>query len=159
MSTKVVTIPRLELTAAVISAAERSNTKRRIKSQKWQEVYFFGQILKSKLVTSTMKTQRFQVLVANQVQRIQEPTDPRQWYYMDTAEKNPADHASRSMKVTELINSYWFKEIKEQETRATSGRQYRCWKLKLGGRLISRGYCHSSQNGPQQWMLLLEFNS
>lgn len=132
VSTKVVTIPRLELTAAVIFAAERRILREELKLRSDRK-YFFGQILKSKLVTSTMKTERFQVLVANQVQRIQEPTDPRQWYYMDTAE-NPADHASRCMKVTELINSYWFigpkfhwdKEIKEQETRATSGRQYRC---------------------------------
>ncbi len=33
-------------------------------------------------------------------------TDPAQWHYIDT-EQNPADHASRGLKVSELISSNW----------------------------------------------------
>ncbi len=49
---------------------------------------------------------RFHIFVANRVQRIRETTDPAQWHYIDT-EQNPADHASRGLKLSELINSNW----------------------------------------------------
>lgn len=53
------------------------------------------------------EARRFHVFVANRVQRIREITDPAQWYYIDT-DQNPADHASRGLKVADLTSSTWF---------------------------------------------------
>ncbi|XP_073732301.1 uncharacterized protein [Misgurnus anguillicaudatus] len=102
--TKVVTIPRLELTAAVLSAAV-SNMLHEELEMKVDREYFWTD---SQVVLGYINNEarRFHVFVANRVQRIQEFTDPRQWYYVNT-EENPADHASRGLKVEELINSTW----------------------------------------------------
>ncbi|KAA8592103.1 hypothetical protein FQN60_017558, partial [Etheostoma spectabile] len=103
--TKIVTIPRLELTAAVISAAVSSMLKEELELRVDRE-YFWTD---SQVVLGYINNEarRFHVFVANRVQRIRETTNPEQWYYVDTVE-NPADHASRGLKVAELINSNWF---------------------------------------------------
>lgn len=103
--TKVVTIPRLELTAAVVSAAVSSMLKEELELKVDQE-YFWTD---SKVVLGYIanEARRFHVFVANRVQRIRDTTDPAQWYYIDT-DQNPADHASRGLKVADLINSNWF---------------------------------------------------
>ncbi|KAL6479864.1 hypothetical protein MHYP_G00108970 [Metynnis hypsauchen] len=103
--TKVVTIPRLELTAAVVSSAVSRMLKEELELKIDQE-YFWTD---SQVVLSYINNEarRFHVFVANRVQRIRETTDSAQWYYVDT-NQNPADHASRGLNVTELISSNWF---------------------------------------------------
>lgn len=103
--TKVVTIPRLELTAAVVSAAVSSMLKEELELKVDQE-YFWTD---SKVVLGYIanEARRFHVFVANRVQRIRDTTDVAQWDYVDT-DQNPADHASRGLKVADLINSNWF---------------------------------------------------
>ncbi|XP_067380798.1 uncharacterized protein [Channa argus] len=103
--TKVVTIPRLELTAAVVSAVISSMLKEELELKIDQE-YFWTD---SRVVLGYINNEarRFHVFVANRVQRIRETTNPAQWYYVDT-DQNPADHASRGLKVDELISSNWF---------------------------------------------------
>ncbi|KAL0154219.1 hypothetical protein M9458_050473 [Cirrhinus mrigala] len=102
--TKVVTIPRLELTAAVMSAAVSSMLKEEL-ALKVDREYFWTD---SQVVLGYISNEarRFHVFVANRVQRIRETTDPRQWYYINTGE-NPADYASRGLTIEELINSNW----------------------------------------------------
>lgn len=103
--TKAVTIPRLELTAAVISAAVSNMLKEEL-DLKIDREYFW---IDSQVVLGYINNEarRFHVFVANRVQRIREITDPKQWHYVST-EENPADHASRGLKAEELINSSWF---------------------------------------------------
>ncbi len=102
--TKVVTIPRLELTAAVISAALSSMLKEEL-ALKVDKEYFWTD---SQVVLGYINNEarRFHVFVANRVQRIRKTTDPRQWYYINTGE-NPADHALIGLTIEELINSNW----------------------------------------------------
>ncbi|KAM7424138.1 hypothetical protein PAMA_000472 [Pampus argenteus] len=102
--TKIVTIPRLELTAAVTSAAV-SNMLREELDLKIDKEYYWTD---SKVVLGYINNEarRFHVFVANRVQRIRETTDIRRWHYVDTGE-NPADHASRGLKVADLIDSNW----------------------------------------------------
>lgn len=101
---KIVTIPRLELTAAVISTAVSSMLKEELALRVDRE-YFWTD---SQVVLGYINNEarRFHVFVANRVQRIREASDPRQWYYINTGE-NPADHASRGLTVEELISSNW----------------------------------------------------
>ncbi|XP_049336637.1 uncharacterized protein LOC125802479 [Astyanax mexicanus] len=102
--TKVVTIPRLELTAAVVSAAVSSMLKEELELKIDQE-YFWTD---SQVVLGYINNEarRFHIFVANRVQRIREMTDPAQWHYINT-DQNPADHSSRGLKVAELISSDW----------------------------------------------------
>lgn len=98
------TIPRLELTAAVISSSVSSMLKEELELKIDQEHFWTY----SKVVLGYINNEarRFHVFVANRVQRIRDKTDPAQWHYIDT-EQNPADHASRGLKVSELISSNW----------------------------------------------------
>ncbi|XP_049318702.1 uncharacterized protein LOC125780534 [Astyanax mexicanus] len=102
--TKVVTIPRLELTAAVVSAAVSSMLKEELELKIDQE-YFWTD---SQVVLGYINNEarRFHIFIANRVQRIREMTDPAQWHYINT-DQNPADHSSRGLKVAELISSDW----------------------------------------------------
>ncbi|XP_061563140.1 uncharacterized protein LOC133418464 [Cololabis saira] len=60
---------------------------------------------------------RFPVFVANRIQKIRDATDPNRWFYIETTQ-NPADHASRGLKVADLMASDWLRGPKflwEQE--------------------------------------------
>ncbi|XP_037774346.1 uncharacterized protein LOC119570828 [Penaeus monodon] len=80
---KAVTIPRLELTAAVVSTKTDS---------------------KAVLGYISNDAKRFHVFVANRVQYIRDRTDIIQWNYVQS-ESNPADYAARGLCVKELINN------------------------------------------------------
>lgn len=100
----IVTIPRLELTAAAVSAAV-SNILRQELELKIDQEFFWTD---SQVVLGYIKNEarRFHVFVANRVQRIRDTTDPGQWFYIETGQ-NPADHVSRGLKVADLIDSNW----------------------------------------------------
>ncbi len=102
---KVITIPRLELTAAVVAV----KLSLRLKEELHMEVdaeYFWCD---SKIVLAYLSNdaKRFHVFVANRVQFIRDHTTPQQWHYVST-ECNPADHASRGLSASDLLTSNWF---------------------------------------------------
>ncbi|KAM9709232.1 uncharacterized protein ACNS7B_023621 [Menidia menidia] len=103
---KIVSIPRLELTAATISAAV-SKLLREELDLKIDAEYFWTD---SQVVLGYIKNEarRFHVFVANRIQRIRDVTDPNQWFYIETSQ-NPADHASRGLKVADLMASDWLR--------------------------------------------------
>ena len=103
---KSVTIPRLELGAAVLSARISSML---VKELQYQDIKpFFWTDSKVVLGYIGNVSKRFDVFVANRVQEIRDRTDPDQWQYVST-EHNPADAASRGMTVKELKSSSWFR--------------------------------------------------
>nr|XP_054757838.1 uncharacterized protein LOC129263947 [Lytechinus pictus] len=105
--TKVVTIPRLELTAAVVSAKVSTMLKNELELQGVQE--FFWTDSRVVLGYINNEARRFHTFVANRVQLIRDRTPQEQWHYIPT-EENPADHASRGMGPEELVNSnQWMK--------------------------------------------------
>ncbi|XP_078482500.1 uncharacterized protein LOC144743196 isoform X2 [Ciona intestinalis] len=104
---KPMTIPRLELTAALVSA-------RMSKYLRWQldianyEEYFW---VDSKVVLGYLANdvRRFHVFVANRIQQINELTEPKGWYYVSSKD-NPSDCASRGMKACQLTSeSSWIR--------------------------------------------------
>ena len=103
--TKLTTIPRLELTAAVVSVAVSNMIKEELSCTNTKE-YFWTD---SKVVLSYINndSRRFHTFLANRVQKIRNSTDPQQWHYVPT-DKNPADGASRGKTVKELLDSDWF---------------------------------------------------
>ncbi|XP_052445763.1 uncharacterized protein LOC127987458 [Carassius gibelio] len=104
-SSKVTTIPRLELSAAVV-AVQTSDLLRKELDIANLEEYFWTD---SKVVLGYINNdaKRFHIFVANRIQRIKQSTDTKQWRYV-TSKENPADHASRGLTSEELISSNWF---------------------------------------------------
>ncbi|CAM4729270.1 unnamed protein product [Leuciscus chuanchicus] len=103
--TKVTTIPRLELSAAVVATRTSVLLKREMEIEDMQE-YFWTD---SKVVLGYINNdeKRFHVFVANRIQQIKSSTEPSQWQYV-ASENNPADHASRGFMAKELVESNWF---------------------------------------------------
>ena len=103
--TKLTTIPRLELTAAVVSVTISNMLREELGYADGKE-YFWTD---SKVVLGYINNdaRRFHTFVANRVQKIRHSTSPQQWLYVPT-DKNPADGASRGKTVNELLTSNWF---------------------------------------------------
>ncbi len=103
--TKVTTIPRLELSAAVVATRTGDLLKRELELDGICEYYWTD----SKVVLGYINNdaRRFHVFVANRIQQIRTSTEPSQWRYV-ASDQNPADHASRGLTVKELTESNWF---------------------------------------------------
>ena len=102
---KISTIPRLELTAAVVAAKVGIVLQEELNYANVRQ-YFWTD---SKVVLGYINNdaKRFHTFVANRVQMIRSNTDTKEWRYIDT-KNNPADHASRGLSVAELMKSNWF---------------------------------------------------
>lgn len=103
--TKVTTVPRLELSAAVVAAKTSAMLRNELEINSLQE-YFWTD---SKVILGYINNdaRRFHVFVANRIQRIKSTTDPKQWQFVHS-EDNPADHASRGLMADQLGASNWF---------------------------------------------------
>ncbi|XP_071486057.1 uncharacterized protein [Diadema antillarum] len=104
---KQVTIPRLELTAATLSAQMSAFLRDELKYHGIQEYYRTG----SQVVLGYFKNEakRFHVFVANRVLQIRNLTDPDAWFHVETA-NNPADDASRGLSTKQLTtDDRWLK--------------------------------------------------
>jgi len=101
---KPVTVPRLELTTAVVSVKTSAQLQRELDYEGVEELFWTN----SKVVIGYIsnKTRRFHIFVSNRVQHIQEQSSPDQWHYVDI-KSNPADNASRSLNPQGLQKSSW----------------------------------------------------
>ena len=98
------TIPRLELTAAVTSVRISDQLRRELQFENTEEIFWTD----SKVVLGYIanESRSFHVYVANRVQEIQDKTSPKQWRYVETR-SNPADDASRGFCAGDILNSKW----------------------------------------------------
>ncbi|KAJ8358380.1 hypothetical protein AAFF_G00011560 [Aldrovandia affinis] len=103
--TKVTTIPRLELSAAVVAVRTSDMLKKELEVDCLRE--FFWTDSKVVLGYINNEARRFHVYVANRVERIKQSTESAQWMYVASGE-NPADHASRGLTAEQLVASNWF---------------------------------------------------
>ncbi len=103
--TKLTTIPRMELSAAVVAVQISDLLRKELELDSLQE-YFWTD---SKVVLGYINNdaKRFHIFVANRIQRIKQSTDANQWRYV-TSEENPADYASRGLTAEKLMSSNWF---------------------------------------------------
>ena len=104
---KNVTVPRLELTAALVSTKVSSVLRQELDYKNVKEVFWTD----SQVVLGYIRNdaRRFHVFVANRVQQIRDSSSPSQWQYVRT-EENPADEASRGVSPRNLVNnSHWLK--------------------------------------------------
>ena len=103
---KPITVPRLELTAAVLSVKISRFLQDELRLPNVTE--FFWTDSKIVLGYISNEARRFHVYVANRVQQIRDLTEPSQWRHVVT-EENPADLASRGVKADELVsNDLWW---------------------------------------------------
>ena len=99
---KPVTIPRLELTAALVSSKISYMLRKELEYEEVKETFWTDS--KTVLGYINNDARQFHVFVGNRVQEIREKTLPDQWRYVGT-KSNPADIASRGAGAQELINS------------------------------------------------------
>ena len=98
---KPITIPRLELTAALVSAKIGDFLQKELEYDEMKIFYWTD----SKVVLGYIANdaRRFHVFVSNRVQQIRDLTSPSQWRYVDT-KSNSADFASRGMSAEYIIS-------------------------------------------------------
>lgn len=99
---KTLTIPRLELTAAVLSVKVDQMLRRELRLQLENSVFWTDSQTVLKYIKNEDK--RFQTFVANRVSYIRDRTLLQQWRYVATKE-NPADDASRGMHIKAFMHS------------------------------------------------------
>ena len=104
---KAITIPRLELTAAVVSTKVSQCLKQELDYEDVVELFWTD----SQVVIGyiNIEARRFHTYVANRVQEIHNSTKPDQWHYVGT-DTNPADAASRGLTSHQVVHdSCWLK--------------------------------------------------
>lgn len=100
----VLTIPRLELSAAVVAVRVSDLLRAELEIQDLKDFFWTDSTVVLGYINNDAR--RFQVFVANRVQRIKSSTAPEQWAYI-ASEDNPANHASRGLTVEQLKSSNW----------------------------------------------------
>ncbi|KAL6475780.1 hypothetical protein MHYP_G00168200 [Metynnis hypsauchen] len=116
---KVTSIPRLELAAAVVSAKASVVLKGELDMKIDQEFFWTDSQVVLGYINNDAR--RFHIFVANRVQLIRDNSDPNQWHYVDTSE-NPADHASRGLRASDIHSTNWLRGPKflwERELQIT----------------------------------------
>ena len=101
-----ITIPRLELMAAVVAARLSVFLERELRLERVKHYYWTD----SKIVLGYLHndSRRFKIFVSNRIQEIQDISQPKQWRHI-SGSSNPADLASRGAKGTDIVNSaLWF---------------------------------------------------
>ncbi|XP_044170067.1 uncharacterized protein LOC122954101 [Acropora millepora] len=103
---KPVSVPRMELTAAVVSVNVTTMLKSELDYENLKSVYYTD----SEVVIGYINNEarRFHVYVGNRVQYIRDRSNPEQWHHV--YKDNPADEASRSLTASQLLkNTRWFR--------------------------------------------------
>ena len=96
---KFVSIPRLELTAVVLSAKCSKFIKKELQLEHTHETFWTD----SKVVLGYIQnnTKRFKIFVANRIHQIHESCRVEQWRYVPS-KLNPADHASCGLRIADV---------------------------------------------------------
>ena len=99
---KPMSIPRMELTAAVVSANVTATLKRKLDYTSLQSVYYTD----SEVVIAYIHNddRRFHVYVGNRVQHVRDHTSPEQRHHVP-GKDNPANEASRSLTASQLLDN------------------------------------------------------
>ena len=103
---KTVTVPRLELAAAVMSVKASCFLRRELHISDLREFFWCDSMVVLGYIHN--ESRRFHVFVANRVQQIREHSSPGQWRYVKS-EENPSDLASRGLIARDLqVSELWW---------------------------------------------------
>ena len=100
---KIVTIPRLELSAATTAVKINRTLEKELQVPVNDIHYWTDSQTVLRYIHNTKS--RFQTFVANRVETIRDGSQPTQWHYVKS-ELNPADYASRGLTMTELLKTH-----------------------------------------------------
>lgn len=103
---KQVTIPRLELAAAVLAVRVDTMLVKELSLPLQRSTFWTDSTTVLKYILN--ETKRFHTYVANRVAAIREATETDQWRYVNTI-NNPADEASRGLTAQEFGKGKWLK--------------------------------------------------
>lgn len=103
---KALTIPRLELQAALLAVKVDVMLKRELQLHLVASHFWVDSEVVLKYVHNECR--HFQVFVANRVGEIRRVSEPSQWHHV-AGNVNPADHISRGVNFQSMISSSWFK--------------------------------------------------
>ena len=100
---KIITIPRLELCAAVLAVRQDVLLRKVLDIPLVSSTFFTD----SEIVLAYVKneTKRFKVFVSNRVSEIRQASSPGQWFHVKGVD-NPADVLSRGCNAAELLDSW-----------------------------------------------------
>lgn len=99
---KSITIPRMELTAAVVASRMDKLWKKELQMPLQESVFWTDSTSVLKYIRN--ETSRFKIFVANRVSEIHSLSNSSQWRYVNTS-SNPADLASRGAKVESFLKT------------------------------------------------------
>jgi len=99
---KAVTIPRLELSAAVVAVELEGQLRQELEIPIDESIFWTDSTSVLQYINNTKR--RFKVYVANRIATIHDGSNPNQWKYVPTKE-NPADDASRGLTADEMLKS------------------------------------------------------
>ena len=102
---KVMSVPRLELTAALVAAEVGTTIKQKLKIDIDREFFWTDSQVVLGYINNDAR--KFHVFVANRVQKIKDLTQPCQWHHVKTI-ANPADHVSRGLRASNIPHTSWF---------------------------------------------------
>nr|XP_039271502.1 uncharacterized protein LOC120345955 isoform X3 [Styela clava] len=103
---KQISIPRMELTAATISARMSRYLREELRYENIKEYFWVDSMVVLGYVNNPVK--RFHVFVANRIQQILDVSDVSTWLHVES-NQNPSDLASRGISVKKLIaDSKWW---------------------------------------------------
>ena len=104
---KTISIPRLELMAAVLAVKIDQMLQQELILPIWQATFWTDSTAVLQMIANTNK--RFPVFVANRLTKIEDHTAADQWRYVPSKE-NPADLATRGIDTESFVsNPYWLK--------------------------------------------------
>ncbi|XP_056125219.1 uncharacterized protein LOC130103060 [Rhinichthys klamathensis goyatoka] len=99
---KLVTIPRMELTAAVMASRMDKLWRKELQMDLQESVFWTDSTSVLKYINNV--TSRFKIFISNRVSEILKISNASQWRYVNTL-TNPADLASRGVKVQSLLKT------------------------------------------------------
>ncbi|XP_046341271.2 uncharacterized protein LOC124122193 [Haliotis rufescens] len=99
---KQMTIPRLELSAAVISVKLDVMLRQELKMEISRSVFWTDSTIVIQYIRNENK--RFHVFIANRIALIRESSEPNQWRHVGSTE-NPADDVSRGLDADKMVSS------------------------------------------------------
>lgn len=97
-----ITVPRMELTAAVISVKVGNLLHKELSGQNIMQYFWTDSQVVIGYINNEAK--RFHIFVANRVQQIHSYSKPEEWNYVNSRE-NPADLVSRGLNVSDIKKS------------------------------------------------------
>lgn len=102
---KAVTIPRMELSAAVVATRLDKMMRQELNLAIDESTFWTDSTCVLRYIEN--ESRRFQTFVANRVSKIHDASKPSQWRYVST-NLNPADDTSRGLTATEILeNERW----------------------------------------------------